>query len=211
MDTPLITMDVEAAKEKLAAYKAAKFKDVEDEYNACLAGFEQLAKGRALIDINQAIAAGGFDEKKRPKLAIARADREVVRLRWESRSTRMEFNASYRLDGGYTQLRRDDLFVWADVGVEHGLTYTSKGQTWGRTVEAWARVPMVPADVRPPRGKLDQWHILWEVDQWFDRAPLAMPSRDPYLLKHIGGSLYAVLAEWNLTDLEMAVMRQVTR
>jgi hypothetical protein len=33
-----------------------------------------------------------------------------------------------------------------------------------------------------------------------------MPDRDPYLLRHVGGALYAVLAAWDLTDLERAIM-----
>jgi hypothetical protein len=33
-----------------------------------------------------------------------------------------------------------------------------------------------------------------------------MPPEDPALLKHIGGDLYAVLAVWNLTELERAVL-----
>lgn len=31
-------------------------------------------------------------------------------------------------------------------------------------------------------------------------------AADPALLKHIGGDLWAVVAVWNLTDLEMAVL-----
>lgn len=208
----VIEMDVDVARTKLTAYRDAKFKDVAAEYEACVAGYEQLAEGKKLIDISAAIAAGGFDSKMRPKLAIARADRQVVRMRWDARSTRMEFNASFRPDGQSTSMRREDLFVSVDVGVEHGLTETfttkSRGtETWGFRLEAWAKVPMIPADVRPKRGQLESWHILWEVEHWHDRAPLARPSRDPYLLKHVGGTLYAVIAEWNLTELEIAVMR----
>src|SRR5438046_3023240 len=33
-----------------------------------------------------------------------------------------------------------------------------------------------------------------------------MPPEDPALLKHIGGDLYAVVAVWNLTELERAVL-----
>ena len=34
----------------------------------------------------------------------------------------------------------------------------------------------------------------------------AVPPRDPYLLKPIGGDLYAVIAERNLTELERSIM-----
>lgn len=209
MDTPLITMDADAAKAKLAAYRDRKVKDAQAEYDTCTKCFEHLAAGRALIDINQAIAAGGFDAMKRPKLAICRADRQVVRMNWQSRSTRILFEGNWQPNGQSTQMRKRDLFLTADVGQEHGRTFQHQNQTWGVTIDGWAKVPLVPADVRPARGALESWHILWEVERWYERAPLVQPSRDPYLLKHLEGSLYAVLAEWNLTDLELAVMRQL--
>lgn len=48
-----------------------------------------------------------------------------------------------------------------------------------------------------------QRFILWEVDRWIPEPP-----RDPFLLKHIGAGLYAILAAWELTEIERAVMRQ---
>ncbi|TWT34974.1 hypothetical protein KOR42_53530 [Thalassoglobus neptunius] len=35
------------------------------------------------------------------------------------------------------------------------------------------------------------------------------PPGDPYLLKKISGEFYAVLAEWDLTELEKAVMAEL--
>lgn len=212
MDCPLITMEPEAAKAKLAAYRDAQVNDVGRLYDECLAGYEKLAKGCALIDIDEAIRAGGFDEKMRPKLAIARADRPVVKLHWRGNSTTPIFDATIE-ENGYNSrgLRAPNLTVRVDVQRLHGQKCRHPVGGWETTdLEAFARVPMIPADVRPKRGQRKSWHILWEVEQWSDR-PLAPPPRDPYLLQHIGGSLYAVLAEWNLTDLEIAVMRQVTR
>ena len=69
----------------------------------------------------------------------------------------------------------------------------------------FALVPMVPADVRP-KGALSNFFVLWEVQAWASRAQVMQPDRDPYLLKHLAGDLYAVVAEWELTDLERAIM-----
>lgn len=33
-----------------------------------------------------------------------------------------------------------------------------------------------------------------------------VPPVDPFLLKHLGGTLYVVLAQWDLTPLEQAVL-----
>jgi hypothetical protein len=48
---------------------------------------------------------------------------------------------------------------------------------------------------------LRHYVTLFEVDQW---EPV--PPTDPALLKHIAGDLYAVLAVWDLTELERAVI-----
>jgi hypothetical protein len=52
-----------------------------------------------------------------------------------------------------------------------------------------------------PGGSLGNYHILCEAD-WED-VPV-----DPILLRHLSGALYAVLATWNLSPLERAVMRK---
>jgi hypothetical protein len=44
------------------------------------------------------------------------------------------------------------------------------------------------------------------VEQWADTRIGARPDRDPYLLRHLHGDAYAVLAEWDLTPLEQLVM-----
>jgi hypothetical protein len=43
---------------------------------------------------------------------------------------------------------------------------------------------------------------LWEVNQW---SP-ARPPDDPVLLSPLGGDLYAVLAHWDLTEIEKMVL-----
>jgi hypothetical protein len=70
----------------------------------------------------------------------------------------------------------------------------------------YALIPMIPADVRP-RDALENCYVLWEVEHWADRPIRATPDRDPYLLKHLAGDLYAVIAEWDLTELERAIMQ----
>ena len=64
-----------------------------------------------------------------------------------------------------------------------------------------AIVPTVPPRFRPS-ASLSNYHILFEAE-WDMIAP-----RDPALLKHIGGDLYAVLAVWDLTEVERAVLQQ---
>jgi hypothetical protein len=62
-------------------------------------------------------------------------------------------------------------------------------------------VPLVPPRFRPRRPRLARCHVLWEVEEW---SPV--PPVDPALLRHIRGDLWAVLATWDLSPLERAVL-----
>jgi hypothetical protein len=59
---------------------------------------------------------------------------------------------------------------------------------------------MIPLQHRPD-GKLSDHHVLFEAE-W-----RRLPAADPMLLKRIDGPLFVVLAAWDLTPLEQAVLR----
>ncbi len=190
MNVPLIAMPQDQARQKLDAYKRQLRQRADDEYAAAAAGYKALADGKPLIVLSDAIASGGVDDKGRPRLAIARADRLEVRVRTDSRtfrfSTLQDHHRRYR-----GNLR---------------ITVVRPGPSEQRNVpDGYAMVPMVPADKRPDAA-LSNYFVLWEVEQWASQSNLINPDRDPYLLQHITGELYAVIAEWDLTELERAVM-----
>ncbi len=58
---------------------------------------------------------------------------------------------------------------------------------------------MIPPGLMPG-GSLSRFHILWEAER--EEIP-----RDPMLLRHLGKGRYVVLATWDLTDLERAVLK----
>lgn len=207
MNTPLITMKPEIAKAKLDAYMRTRGKmkgkqvavELRREHEALLKGYQALSKGTALIDLEQAMRACGFDEKGRPKLAIGRADRKIIQFTWQDSQ-------------GTGSFKPEDTQRWNPKDrrqVAFGETPQSSYDKYGYRQRGYVKVPLVPADVRPERGKLADWFVLWEVEKWADDLRQLQPDKDPYLLKHLGGSLYCVLAEWDLTDLERAVMRTV--
>lgn len=204
MNVATITMDKEEAREKLRAYRADRHKDAEEVYRAAEAGYAALAAGTPLINLDQAIANGGFFDDMRPKLAVGRADRKEVYFQWNSHEERANFYSGSTRTSEWASLQ-----TWVHMGRLHGITWGNGGG--GRPVRGFALIPMVPADVRPATGQLKDWHILWEVEAWSDKSLTGQPPRDPFLIKHIGGSLWAVLAEWDLTELERAVMTQVVR
>lgn len=210
MNVATITMDPVIARKKLQAYRADLHKDTEQVYRETATAYEKLAKGLPLIRLSRAIQQGGFYHDMRPKLAIARADRKEVRFQWNS-------GVMARFDSGFDTKGRQPVRTSLDVnmGREHGRTATNtwngKPHTYSITVQGFALVPMVPADVRPKHGQLIDMHILWEVDHWADRSQTARAPVDPMLLQHVGGDLYAVLATWDLTPVEQAILEGALR
>ena len=77
-----------------------------------------------------------------------------------------------------------------------GDTFDLPGWSSWKTLKAV--VPTIPPDLRP-KAKLSNYWILWEAD--WEEVPT-----DPMLLRHLGGSMYAVMAQWDLTEVERAVL-----
>jgi len=196
MNVSTITMPPEQAREKLAAYRQQLARRADAEYEAAAAGYAALAEGTPLLNITDVIRAAPCDEQGRPKLAVARADREQVRFRWRRRE-RASFDTHFYNRYGTLRGRRSAALV---VEIDMGREPTLADRVW--ELGGLALVPMVPADVRQKvPGALSDYHVLWEVPAWTPIAPV-----DPYLLKHVLGDLYAVVAEWDLTELERAIM-----
>jgi hypothetical protein len=62
-----------------------------------------------------------------------------------------------------------------------------------------AQVPLIPIHMRPRRG-IENYHVLWEAE-WSKRYPV-----DPFLLRRFGEDAWLVVAAWDLTEVERAVM-----
>ena len=193
MNVDTITMDPTEARERLRDYRTALHRSADEEYQAAAAGYKALANGTPILQYGPAIAAAPRDEKHRPMLAIARADRKQVMIRssW-TRETRFDTTAGY-----YRSVPDSSLLT---LVVNLGDPSPRNG---------YALVPMVPPHALKAcggRSRLRDHLILWEVEEWADSPIQAVPDRDPYLLRPIHGDLCAVVAEWDLTDLERAVM-----
>jgi hypothetical protein len=197
MNVETITMDPDEARERLKAYRTSLHRSADVEYEAAAAGYQALAEGTPIIQYERAIRDAPRDEKGRPMLAIARADRRQVRVGrpWTWGAPRAEFDCTAGFDRFVTE------------GSLLRITVPTRQQHDLRT--GYALVPMVPPHalaVAGGRSKLSDHLILWEVEEWSDTPIGAVPDRDPYLLRPIHGDLCAVVAEWDLTPLERAVM-----
>ena len=191
MNVETITMPRHAAREAFENYQKAVRADrpgvrqawkKEDE--ALMRGYKALMKGCRVLDIRRVMQLVGLRPDGYPKLAICRS--HLVKCRVD-----MHSDGSARFDGGSWRNRKAEIVsLQADTFPRFN----------GFKKYAETLVPIVPPQLRP-KHKIENYHTLWEVEQW-----TPVPPRDPMLLRHLGGYLYAVLAVWDLTDLERAVL-----
>lgn len=207
MNIPQILMTREAARDAFREYQAAVRADrpnVRKVWRAedvgLMQAYKQLARGRAVIDLPAVMRAAGvkrFDECPLPLPVLAVAPSEAKRCQvLMFTSGAATFADADRVDWyGRPKSRR------RSVAFEPGTFATHDGSL-SRHQKQSTLVPIIPPALRP-KFKLTGYFTLWEVESW-----QLEPPRDPMLLKRLGGGLFAVLATWDLTDVERAILRQ---
>ena len=186
MNIKLLKEEKEAAELKYKEYLQASKTFRDKTYDDLKKVYNQIRKGKAVIDIFKAIQGGGVRDNWHPNLAIAKASSKEVRCIY--------------MKNGNVQFRSSEN-IWkhrvSDVELIDCLPKWENGP-W--LLELKAPTPIIPPRLRP-KNLTDDYYILWEVDAW---KPI--PSRDPYLLIRITRNLFVVCAAWDLTDIEMAVI-----
>lgn len=177
---PLMS-DKVAALEALNQYR--KHRDVYDKRDWEIERiYRAISQGKVVIDALAAIRRAGLDTRNRPLLAICKADAELCRF---------DANGDHATFGAVT-----GNFGWRSVTNKIKVPWSGIGHS----ARGAAKVPRIPPQHRPTSAKLENYHILWEAD-WTD-----IPT-DPYLLRRIGKDAWIVLAAWDLTPVERAVLR----
>lgn len=216
MDLATIAVDRNQARRAFLEYRASARalidKEADAEYDvlrqerirrqreqdeAIMRGYRLVALGRQIIDLRATIAAGGVDDLGRPRLAVARADLPRVRMqRWRDGSVQYAGVD----DQGWRRPIRGNQRNPRTFGTLDLPTGTLPALAGGSPLPSWADAitPLIPPRFRP--AQLDRYHVLWEAE-WTHRAPV-----DPALLRALGGGLYALVAVWDLTALERAVL-----
>lgn len=195
MDLAPLDISKEEAAAKLAEYEQVLAGERTAEDAAIAAGYRAAARGLPVISLQRAIAAGGFHDNGLPRLAVIGAEATECYARWDSQAL--------------VYADRDDRMAnrGALVGAHSVRVPVAAGDLPGDFRRSWQRgvsmVPLIPPDCRPKPRRLRHCHILWEVEVWARIAP-----RDPALLRHVRGDLWAVLAAWDLTELERLVLTQ---
>lgn len=206
MQLATIDMPVDEAQRLFEEYRGAVRERHDEEDEQIMRGYKTLARGQQVLNLPQTIRAAGVDlirvrprwrggqarDVTVPRLAVSRANRTTV---W-----------TYGIDesGRCVLQTKRDPHINNRFDVMRFPTGTFEAGTqdeWGSTPRIRAVVPNVPPRLRPRAG-LGNFHVLFEAEWGLDPEPPV----DPALLRHIGGDLYAVIAVWDLTDLERAVL-----
>lgn len=203
MKLDLIREDPHVARRKFLEYRRAVRDRHSAEDQAMMRGYKALSKGQQLIRLSETVIAGGTEvfcwrrEREKyattvPRLAVARASAIHVWTYGVNRSgevemrTKREVAPSNRKDRTIVSFARDES--------------REQPRNWGNPAIR-AIVPSIPPALRPAHS-LDGYHILFEAEWGID----PQPPVDPALLKQVGGDLYAVVAVWDLSPLEQAVL-----
>ena len=206
MNVDTISAPVNEAKAKLAEYRAALKKQWSKTDEILAHTYRQLAKGRLLIDVRTAILSAGRDENHRPRLAITRADQTHVFWRRSvyTKSGYQRGLQAAQTQGHFNEMSTSrDLFFRLPPSAEWPECDSKCPASHNR--DAKAMVPLIPPNFRPNNAHLSRLHILWDVEGAWE----AEPPKDPFLLKRVHGDLFAVLAVWDLTGLERAVLKGI--
>lgn len=193
-----------------AMFKSAHSYRTQDQvYTDLRRVYGHMRHGKKIIDIFDAFKQSGTMEGN-PRLAIIRADAKLCYFEKKS-------------DGAGT-FSSNDLNDWhqhhnktTDIKLPPG-TYTFIANDPTKPLSAYVNgwntnikdrnlqtiVPIIPAEILIAEIKynLSNYYILWEVEKW-----KPVPPKDPMLLKRLTPNLFGVLATWNLTPLERAVIR----
>ena len=180
MNTARIEFPREQAHELYLKYKAHRDQATPED-RKIEEIYRRISRGEKVIRALESVRQAGLDAQGRPVLALIPAHAK------ECYFAPNRDHVIFQMDrwGSDSWTRRRVRVPWPDF----------PGAT---TRGAKAVVPLVPVHLRP-KADLVNYHILWEAD-WVN-APV-----DPMLLKRFGNDLWLVLAAWDLTIVERAVL-----
>jgi len=210
----IVTMPKEDALEKFNEYKSALRISRSQHDRMMKAVYNALAEGLGVINPRAAILKAGFVDEinLHPKLAICRADQATVyfrRMHYDDTAFFSSYPSRFISERNLNaqqarhqfffapgQLRRFDPWAW-EMEKAHPL--------YRETVKA--TVPTIPPAHRPAPHTLGDYSILWEVEAWEALPRAQRAPGDPMLLRPLAHSgLYAVMAHWDLTEVEKMVL-----
>ena len=196
--------ELELQSLKLLFKKHGHLKD-DKTYRQLQRAYGHMKHGGKIIDIHKAIANAGLNDKGRPLIAIVRADAKICYLtklregsavysgqippRWGNQVARKSYGEIAMPPKTFKWIPKEG------QSPRYAHDHDNKLKTM---------VPLIPPAIMIDKVSyaLRNYHILWEVESWD-----LVPPVDPMLLKRLNGNLFCVLATWDLTELERAIIK----
>lgn len=165
-----------------------------------------LSQGRKVIDIFEVFKNSGVKENGDPFLGIARADLIKIFFHKQAMGAGL-FADKQRWPGSASDvsLPSTTFPIWKTREVPEDASEWDKNNPGLDRQVLQVKVPLVPAHILPD-GALDNYYILFEVPEWSE-VPVPPVGADPYLLKRINSNAFVILAEWDVTPIEQAILR----
>jgi hypothetical protein len=203
------------ARKAYLDYKRAVLSTVKPEekreYEGLWRGYKAIAEGKQVIDLGQTMQSAGVqDDTLYPRLAVCRADARICRVQMKQDGGALFLDEASR----WRMAKQRRVLLPSGTFPVYTLQWKADGRVersrpgamgpiherMGWAPEATALVPIVPPHLHP-RAALERYHSLW------DAVWTPAPPKDPLLLKRLSGMLYAIVAQWDLSLLEQAVLR----
>jgi len=199
MEVPTIEMNRFDARRKFLEYRAAVRERHNAEDEAMMKAYRALSQGKQVIHIGQVLTEAGIDHHNRPRLAICRSDASRVYFSSFQFSKAGKAKTSQGEHEGGHVFASVEAALWDGRRSRERIVIPRETYQLRHHVRCEAAVPAIPPGLRP-RGSLENYYTLWDV-KWEPKAPV-----DPILLKPISPMLFAIVAMWDLTPLERAIV-----
>lgn len=205
-----MTMPQEEAERQVKAlkeiFKRNKHIKQQEIYTDMRRVYGHMQHGGKVLDIYQVFKNCDLDEDGNPKIAICRADAHKCYLGKNGNGSAIFSYKPFPNSWAFTARKSykdvelpSDTFDWIPQDPHRPIGRWNIKNQIANTI-----VPIIPAPILVEEVKLNlyNYQILWEVEEWKPDPP-----KDPILLKKLTPNLYGVLATWNLTELERAIIR----
>ena len=208
MEVEQLTIPREKAEQELQGFKdliKTHRKTVLQEVHRDLHRvYGHIQKGGTAIDVHASFKKARLNVEGDPRLAICRADGKTCYLvKHKDGSTvysAFEFSRSWEAYVNDYQGRKS----YGDIALPPE-TFDFPKNGYGKIKQQFVQTltPIIPASILAPiKHSLKNYHVVWEVEEW-----KPVPPRDPILVKMVNPSVALVLATWNLTELERAIIK----
>lgn len=193
---------LEAGRDLRAARSEKSMIEKEDEQ--LFHAYREMARGERILNLNTVIPKAGLQPSTRlPAVAVAKPNWKICRVSAEHNVLAFSEERWLNWHWGRSAYRAEHIGLPLQL-MSDPTDLTN--ETWRKTnnfpplANATALVPAIPAHLRPDDLDKGDYAILWDPE-WKHEAP-----DDPFLLRHVHGAIYTIVAQWDLTPLEQSIL-----